>query len=159
MLSWRDLRIGILLWLVSLDRKLVSMTNEEKDLWTKEASCSSLLFDTKLFVCKHLLDSMYMLSLWWTVDTIKRSVSQTHGILIFSVRNGSYGMKKWAFSSVSQILLSTSSMWSIFSDIVSLQRIWWLGNWISLYSVPECDSLRRGDYPCCKSKISVFCSY
>ena len=34
------------------------MTKEEKEMWAKETSCSSLLFDTKLFVCKHLLGSV-----------------------------------------------------------------------------------------------------
>lgn len=41
-----------------MDRKLISMTKEEKEMWAKETSCSSLLFDTKLFVCKHLLGSV-----------------------------------------------------------------------------------------------------
>ena len=44
-----------------MGRKLNSMTKEEKELWAKETSCSALLFDTKLFVCKHLFDSMYLL--------------------------------------------------------------------------------------------------
>ena len=41
-----------------MDRKLISMTKEEKEMWAKETSCSSLLFGTKLFVCKHLLGSV-----------------------------------------------------------------------------------------------------
>ena len=67
-----------------------------KESWIKESSCSSLLFDSKLFVCKHIFGSMYSLSFLFRIDTIRQSGNPTPGILTCSVRSGSCATKKSA---------------------------------------------------------------
>lgn len=65
-----------------------------KEAWIKEPSCSSLLFDSKLFVCKHIFGSMYPRSFPFRIDTIRPLGNPTRGISICSVRSGNCATKK-----------------------------------------------------------------